>query len=70
MIINSINKRKFEDNNQSENNFDDGENIKRTKLIEDENNNYVTKEIKFDIDTNSKQPNDKKYITKEIGFDI
>ncbi|UZO15243.1 uncharacterized protein OCT59_006674 [Rhizophagus irregularis] len=67
---NSNNKRKFEDNNQSENNFDDGDSIKKTKLTEDENNDYVTKEIKFDIDTNSKQPNDEKYITREIGFDI
>ncbi|GBC19935.2 kinase-like domain-containing protein [Rhizophagus irregularis DAOM 181602=DAOM 197198] len=68
--ITSKDKRKFEDNNQSENNFDDGDSIKKTKLTEDENNDYVTKEIKFDIDTNSKQPNDEKYITREIGFDI
>ncbi|CAB4494125.1 unnamed protein product [Rhizophagus irregularis] len=30
--------RKFEDNNQSENNFDNGESIKKIKLIEDKNN--------------------------------
>ncbi|PKB94191.1 hypothetical protein RhiirA5_439346 [Rhizophagus irregularis] len=67
---NPNNKRKFDDN-QSENNFDNGENIKKTKLIENENNckDYVTKEIKFDINTNSK-PNDDKYTTREIGFDI
>ncbi|EXX51357.1 Pkh1p [Rhizophagus irregularis DAOM 197198w] len=36
--ITSKDKRKFEDNNQSENNFDDGDSIKKTKLTEDENN--------------------------------
>ncbi|CAB4374088.1 unnamed protein product [Rhizophagus irregularis] len=65
-IYDPNNKRKFDDN-QSNNH---GENMKKTKLIEDENNDYVTKEFKFDIDNNSKQPNDKKYITREIGFDI
>ncbi|GBC19944.2 kinase-like domain-containing protein [Rhizophagus irregularis DAOM 181602=DAOM 197198] len=34
----SLKNQKFEDNNQSENNFDNGESIKKIKLIEDKNN--------------------------------
>ncbi|RGB40092.1 kinase-like domain-containing protein [Rhizophagus diaphanus] len=47
-------KRKF-NNNQLDNSFD---------------NDYVTKELEFDIDTNSNQSNDDEYITIEINFDI
>ncbi|GES84788.1 kinase-like domain-containing protein [Rhizophagus clarus] len=66
---NSNNKRKLGDN-QFGNKSDNGTNNKKIKQIEDENNDYVTKELKFDIDINSKQSKDDGYITREIGFDI
>ncbi|CAB4482925.1 unnamed protein product [Rhizophagus irregularis] len=44
---------------------DDGRNIKRNKLYEDEE--YLTKEIELDIVTNF---NNNEYITTEIDFDI
>ncbi|CAB4427404.1 unnamed protein product [Rhizophagus irregularis] len=56
-------KRKFEDDLIEDN--DDGRNIKRNKLYEDEE--YLTKEIKLDIDTNY---NNNEYITTEIDCDI
>ncbi|PKC09723.1 hypothetical protein RhiirA5_375196 [Rhizophagus irregularis] len=36
----------------------EGKSIKKVKLIKYENNDYATRELEFDIDTNSKQPND------------
>ncbi|CAB5351089.1 unnamed protein product [Rhizophagus irregularis] len=42
---------------------------KKIKPIEDENNDYATKELDLDIDMNPKQFNDE-YITTEINFDI
>ncbi|GET60472.1 kinase-like domain-containing protein [Rhizophagus irregularis DAOM 181602=DAOM 197198] len=56
-------KRKFEDDLIEDD--DDGLNVKRNKLYEDED--YLTKEIELDIDTNY---NNNEYITKEINFDI
>ncbi|CAB4490243.1 unnamed protein product [Rhizophagus irregularis] len=56
-------KRKFEDDLIKDN--DDGRSVKRNKLYEDED--YPTKEIELDIDTNY---NNNEYITTEIDFDI
>ncbi|CAB5350416.1 unnamed protein product [Rhizophagus irregularis] len=56
-------KRKFEDDLIKDN--DDGRSVKRNKLYEDED--YLTKEIELDIDTNY---NNNEYITTEIDFDI
>ncbi|CAB5351215.1 unnamed protein product [Rhizophagus irregularis] len=67
-VTSELDKRKFNDN-QNDNNFDNGKNIKRIKLIKDESIDYITKELKFDIDTKSDQSNDE-YITSEIDFDI
>ncbi|GBB97563.1 hypothetical protein RclHR1_03000006 [Rhizophagus clarus] len=69
---NTSNKRKLEDN-QFGDNFDNGMSNKKTKLIEDENNDYAIKELGFDININSKQSNKSNnsgYITREINFDI
>ncbi|CAB5191705.1 unnamed protein product [Rhizophagus irregularis] len=52
-------KRKFEDN--------DGQSVKRIKLFENENNDYLTKEFELDIDVSF---NNNEYITKEFDFDI
>ncbi|CAB5359919.1 unnamed protein product [Rhizophagus irregularis] len=57
-------KRNFEDDLIEDNN-DDGRSVKRNKLYEDEE--YLTKEIELDIDTNV---NNNEYITNEIDFDI
>ncbi|CAB4414367.1 unnamed protein product [Rhizophagus irregularis] len=57
-------KRKFEDDLIEDNN-DDGRSVKRNKLYEVED--YLTKEIELDIDTNH---NNNEYITTEIDFDI
>ncbi|CAB4421155.1 unnamed protein product [Rhizophagus irregularis] len=46
-------KRKFEDNT-IENCFNEDKIIKKIRLIENENNDYITKEIKLDIDMNYK----------------
>ncbi|POG71115.1 kinase-like domain-containing protein, partial [Rhizophagus irregularis DAOM 181602=DAOM 197198] len=66
---NSNDKRKFEDN-QFESNFTNGTSNKKIKPIEDENNDYATKELELDIDMNPKQISDDEYITTEINFDI
>ncbi|GES84840.1 kinase-like domain-containing protein [Rhizophagus clarus] len=68
-ITSEFGKRNFEDN-QFENNFIADENIKKIKLIKDENYEYATKELEFDIDINSKRSNDNGYITGEINVDI
>ncbi|POG60179.1 kinase-like domain-containing protein, partial [Rhizophagus irregularis DAOM 181602=DAOM 197198] len=47
-------KRKF-DNNQIENSFNEDKIIKKIKLIENENNDYITQEFELDIDINSEQ---------------
>ncbi|CAB4390450.1 unnamed protein product [Rhizophagus irregularis] len=57
-------KRRFEDDLIEDNNDNDGESIKRKKLYEDDE--YIIKDTKLDIDTNSNNG----YITKEIKFDI
>ncbi|RIA86621.1 hypothetical protein C1645_878573 [Glomus cerebriforme] len=46
--------------------------IKKVKIIENENenNDYVTKEVELDIDMNLKKSNDEKYFTQEFNFDI
>ncbi|GBB98854.1 hypothetical protein RclHR1_03340015 [Rhizophagus clarus] len=68
-ITSELGKRKFEDN-QFENNFINGESIKKIKVIEDKNYEYATKELELDIDINSNRFNDEEYITTEINFDI
>ncbi|CAB4400330.1 unnamed protein product [Rhizophagus irregularis] len=50
-------------------NFINGTSNKKIKPIEDENNDYATKELDLDIDMNPKQFNDE-YITTEVNFDI
>ncbi|RIA86474.1 hypothetical protein C1645_740834 [Glomus cerebriforme] len=47
-------KEKVEDNldNLIEDNNDNGQNIKRKKSSENENNDYITKEIDFELDIN------------------
>ncbi|PKC73234.1 hypothetical protein RhiirA1_451394 [Rhizophagus irregularis] len=62
---NSNDKRKLKDGDS----FNNGTSNKKIKPIEDENNDYATKELELDIDMNSKQFNDE-YITTEINFDI
>ncbi|PKY24787.1 kinase-like protein [Rhizophagus irregularis] len=51
---NSNDKRKFEDGDS----FNNGTSNKKIKPIEDENNDYATKELDLDIDMNPKQFND------------
>ncbi|CAB4478827.1 unnamed protein product [Rhizophagus irregularis] len=63
-------KRKFDDN-QIENSFNEDKIIKKIKLIENENNDYITQEFELDIDINSEQYIiDESYIKHEIDFDI
>ncbi|CAB5202296.1 hypothetical protein RhiirA5_435116 [Rhizophagus irregularis] len=45
---------KFDDN-QIENSFNKNKIIKKIKLIENENNDYIMKEFELDIDTNSEK---------------
>ncbi|CAB4441817.1 unnamed protein product [Rhizophagus irregularis] len=66
---NSNDKRKFEDN-QFESNFINVKSNKKIKSIEDENDDYATKELELDIVMNPKQFSDDEYITSEINFDI
>ncbi|CAB4494175.1 unnamed protein product [Rhizophagus irregularis] len=63
---NSNDKRKLEDGDS----FNNGTSNKKIKPIEDENNDYATKELELDIDMNPKQFSDDEYITSEINFDI
>ncbi|GBB85369.1 hypothetical protein RclHR1_11910005 [Rhizophagus clarus] len=53
-ITAEVGKRKFDDN-QIENSFNKDKIIEKNKLIENENNDYITKEYEFDIDTDPKQ---------------
>ncbi|CAB4420349.1 unnamed protein product [Rhizophagus irregularis] len=62
----SINKRKF--NNVLIKNNEKDEPIKRIKLFESDNDDYLTKELELDIEDNKLDSND--YITEEINFDI
>ncbi|GBB98893.1 hypothetical protein RclHR1_33550001, partial [Rhizophagus clarus] len=59
-------KRKFDDN-QIENKLNEDNIIKRTKLTEKEDNDYITREFELDIDMNI---SDERYTTHEINFDI
>ncbi|CAB5359743.1 unnamed protein product [Rhizophagus irregularis] len=61
----STGKRKYE-NDLIEDKNDSGS-IKRKKLFENKNNDYLSEEIKFDIDINF---NNNEYITIENDFDI
>ncbi|CAB5350065.1 unnamed protein product [Rhizophagus irregularis] len=61
-------KRKFDDN-QIENSFNEDKVIKKIKLIENENNDYITQEFELDIDILN-SGHDERYITQEIDFDI
>ncbi|CAB4483230.1 unnamed protein product [Rhizophagus irregularis] len=60
----SIGKRKFEDDSVEDSN-DNEQSIKKRKFLENENNDYFTKEIELDINMRSNQPRD-----KEIELDI
>ncbi|RGB41310.1 kinase-like domain-containing protein [Rhizophagus diaphanus] len=65
-------KRKFVDN-RAENDLNEGKSIKKIKLVENENNGYLTEELELDININPENPeqnNNEKYITQEIDFDI
>ncbi|GES90017.1 kinase-like domain-containing protein [Rhizophagus clarus] len=62
-------KRKYDDDEQIEKSFNKDKNIKKIRLIENENNDYITKEVELDIDMDSKQYNEE-YTTHEIDFDI
>ncbi|CAB4425896.1 unnamed protein product [Rhizophagus irregularis] len=55
-------KRKYENDL-----IDNGHLIKRKKLVENENNDYLSKEFEFDIDV---KINNNEYITIENDFDI
>ncbi|CAB4482902.1 unnamed protein product [Rhizophagus irregularis] len=55
-------KRKYENDL-----IDNGHFIKRKKLVENENNDYLSKEFEFDIDV---KINNNEYITIENDFDI
>ncbi|CAB4475313.1 unnamed protein product [Rhizophagus irregularis] len=71
-IIPELGKRKF-NNNLNENNNED-KIVKKFKLCEDKNDDYLTKELIFDIhdNVNSNESNSNKtnYKTKELDFDI
>uniref|UniRef100_U9SNC2 Serine-threonine/tyrosine-protein kinase catalytic domain-containing protein n=1 Tax=Rhizophagus irregularis (strain DAOM 181602 / DAOM 197198 / MUCL 43194) TaxID=747089 RepID=U9SNC2_RHIID len=54
----SIGKRKFEDDSVEDSN-DNEQSIKKRKFLENENNDYFTKEIELDINMRSNQPRDK-----------
>ncbi|RGB42712.1 hypothetical protein C1646_750608, partial [Rhizophagus diaphanus] len=45
---------------------------KRLKYCEEQNDDYLTQELEFDIDcnTNSNKSEDNDYITSELNFDI
>ncbi|GBC24406.2 kinase-like domain-containing protein [Rhizophagus irregularis DAOM 181602=DAOM 197198] len=67
-----LDKRKF-NNNLIENNNNDKDKIhKRLKYCEEQNDNYLTQELEFDIkcNTNSNKSEDNDYITSELNFDI
>ncbi|CAB4475055.1 unnamed protein product [Rhizophagus irregularis] len=67
-----IDKRKF-NNNLIENNNNDKDKIhKRLKYCEEQNDDYLTQELEFDIkcNTNSNKSEDNDYITSELNFDI
>ncbi|GES89943.1 kinase-like domain-containing protein [Rhizophagus clarus] len=69
-ITTGVDKRKF-DENQIETCFNEDKIIKKIRLNENENNDYITKEFELDIDMNSKQCiSDERYTTREIDFDI
>ncbi|EXX69728.1 Cmk2p [Rhizophagus irregularis DAOM 197198w] len=71
-ILPELGKRKF-NNNLNENNNED-KIVKKFKLCEDKNDDYLTKELIFDIhdNVNSNESNSNKtnYKTKELDFDI
>ncbi|GBC24703.2 kinase-like domain-containing protein [Rhizophagus irregularis DAOM 181602=DAOM 197198] len=65
-------KRKF-NNNLIENNNNNKDKIhKRLKYCEEQNDDYLTQELEFDINcnTNSNKSEDNDYITSELNFDI
>ncbi|CAB4405741.1 unnamed protein product [Rhizophagus irregularis] len=67
-----LDKRKF-NNNLIENNNNDKDSIhKRLKYCEEQNDDYLTQELEFDINcnTNSNKSEDNDYITSELNFDI
>ncbi|CAB4470832.1 unnamed protein product [Rhizophagus irregularis] len=68
-ITSEIDKRKFVDN-RVENDLNEGKSNKKIKLVENENNDYLTEELELDININPEQNNNEKYITQEIDFDI
>ncbi|CAB4444835.1 unnamed protein product [Rhizophagus irregularis] len=69
---NNLDKRKF-NNNLIENNNNNKDKIhKRLKYCEEQNDDYLTQELEFDINcnTNSNKSEDNDYITSELNFDI
>ncbi|RIA83101.1 hypothetical protein C1645_880698 [Glomus cerebriforme] len=58
-IISEVDKRKFEDN-QIENCFNGAKSIKKVKLIENENNDYISKEFEFELDSDMDLNNENK----------
>ncbi|PKY21839.1 hypothetical protein RhiirB3_435559 [Rhizophagus irregularis] len=69
--IQELGKRKF-NNNLIENDNEDNS-VKKFKLCEDKRDDYLSKELKFDINDNinSNKPNiNNSYTSKELNFDI
>ncbi|CAB4392177.1 unnamed protein product [Rhizophagus irregularis] len=66
-----LDKRKF-NNNLIENNNNKDKIHKRLKYCEEQNDDYLTQELEFDIkcNTNSNKSEDNDYITSELNFDI
>ncbi|CAB5386887.1 unnamed protein product [Rhizophagus irregularis] len=70
--VSGLDKRKF-NNNLIENNNNNKDSIhKRLKYCEEQNDDYLTQELEFDINcnTNSNKSEDNDYITSELNFDI
>ncbi|CAB4392551.1 unnamed protein product [Rhizophagus irregularis] len=69
--IQELGKRKF-NNNLIENDNED-KSVKKFKLCEDKRDDYLTKELKFDINDNinsNKHNINNSYTSKELNFDI
>ncbi|RIA91184.1 hypothetical protein C1645_768235 [Glomus cerebriforme] len=54
----SFNEKRKSEEHQFENSFNEGKSVKKTKLDENENNDYVTEEFELDIDLNTQYNND------------
>ncbi|GBC44971.2 kinase-like domain-containing protein [Rhizophagus irregularis DAOM 181602=DAOM 197198] len=65
----SADKRKVDKGSVEDSNIND-QSIKRRKLFENENYDYLTKEIELDINANMSQQQHNEYVTKEFDIDI